>query len=188
LNLNETNKVERLNENQPSVCQEKVFQGIYETNVKSLRNFIYYKLGDLEKASDFAQEAFTKLWINCSKVIIEKAKSYLFTTANRMFLDEIDHQKVVLKFEKRADMTTARMEQNPEFLYRENEFKEKLERSISELPEKQRAAFLLSRIDKMPYKEIALTLDINIKTVEKHVSNALKSMKSALEEDGNFKL
>ncbi len=177
-----------MSENQPSVCQEKVFQEIYEANVKPLRNFLYYKLGDLEKACDFAQEAFTKLWINCTKVIFEKSKSYLFTTANRIFLDEVDHQKVVLKFEKRSDTKSARMEFNPEFMYRETEFKAKLERCISTLSEKQRAAFLLSRIDKMSYKEIAISLDINIKTVEKHVSNALKSLKSSLDEDENYKL
>lgn len=169
-----------------SVCKEKTFQKIYEEQVLPLRNFLYYKIGNSEKASDFAQEAFTKLWINCAKVYFDKAKSYLFTTANRIFLDDYDHQKVVLKFEKRVDLNSGQMDYNPEYMYREAEFKNELEGMISNLPEKQRVAFLMSRIDKMPYAEIAMTLDVSIKTVEKHISNALKSLKNSL--DGNFKL
>ncbi|MFY0601451.1 MAG: sigma-70 family RNA polymerase sigma factor [Cyclobacteriaceae bacterium] len=174
--------------NEEPVCQEKVFQGIYNEHVAALRNFLFYKLGDLEKASDFAQEAFTKLWLNCSKIIFEKAKSYLFTTANRIFLDDIDHQKVILKFQRRADLSSGQMERNPEFIYRETEFKETLENLISNLPEKQRVAFLMSRIDKMSYQQISESLDVNIKTVEKHISGALKKLRSSLDEDVNFKL
>lgn len=172
-------------EEQP-VCQEKIFQSIYNEHCIGLRNFLFYKIGDLEKASDFAQEAFTKLWINCSKVILEKAKGYLFTIANRIFLDEVDHQKVVLKFHKRIDLNSGQMENNPEYIYREAEFKERLETSISNLTEKQRVPFLMSRIDKMSYQEIAKTLDVSIKTVEKHISGALKKLKNELDE--NIKL
>ncbi len=76
---------------------------LHKEYAASLRNFLFYKTGSLEKASDFVQEAFMKLWVNCSKVVFSKSKSYLYTIANRIFLDDYDHQKVVLKFEKRSN-------------------------------------------------------------------------------------
>jgi RNA polymerase sigma-70 factor (family 1) len=171
-----------------SICEEQVFLEIHKEQSLPLRNFLFYRLGSLEKAKDFVQEAFITLWENCSKVSFDKAKSYLFTIANRKFLDETSHQKVVLKFERRMSIKEAQMEENPEYIYREEEFKERLEEVVSELPEKQRAVFLLSRIDKMKNKEIAELLDISIKTVEKHLSNSLKSLKEKLDELGDFKI
>ena len=56
----------------------------------------------------------------------------------------------------------------------EKEFLLKIEKSISELPDKQREVFLLSRIEKKKYKEIALLLGVSIKTVEKRMHDALK--------------
>jgi RNA polymerase sigma factor (sigma-70 family) len=173
---------------QKSVCEDQAFQEVHSTYELPLRNFLFYKLGNLEKAKDFAQESFIRLWNNCRKVAFDKVKSFLFTTANHLFLDEYDHQKVVLKFEYRSDSTESRLEQNPEYLYREKEFKERLEDAISELPEKQRVAFLMSRIDKLKNREISEILDISIKTVEKHISSAVKSLKLTLDEISDLKL
>lgn len=173
---------------QKSICEDQIFNEVHSTHEVPLRNFLFYKLGDLEKAKDFAQEAFVRLWNNCGKVAYDKVKSYLFTTANHLFLDDYDHKKVVLKFEYRSDTTESRLEQNPEYLYRGEEFKVRLEDAISDLPEKQRVVFLMSRIDKLKNKEISERLDISIKTVEKHVSTAIKSLKSTLDEMADLKI
>ena len=172
----------------PSLCEEQVFHEEYTSHELKVRNFLFYKLGDLEKARDFTQEAFIRLWNNCAKVAIEKTLSFLFTTANRLFLDHYDHQKVVLKFEYRMDRSEDQMEQNPEFMYQEEEFKQRLESAVSDLPEKQRVVFLMSRIDKYKNREIAEIMDISIKTVEKHISTAVKALKDNLDELDNLKV
>ncbi|WP_424962324.1 RNA polymerase sigma factor [Ekhidna sp.] len=171
-----------------SLCEEDVFHQEYVGHELKIRNFLFYKLGDLEKARDFTQETFIRLWNNCAKVAIEKTLGFLYTTANRLFLDHYDHQKVVLKFEYRMDRSEDQMEQNPEFLYEEKEFKGRLETAVSGLPEKQRVVFLMSRIDKYKNREIAEIMDISIKTVEKHISGAVKSLKENLDELSNLKV
>lgn len=171
-----------------SLCEEHVFHKEYTSHELKVRNFLFYKLGDLEMARDFAQEAFIRLWDNCAKVAIDKVKGFLFTTANRLFLDHYDHQKVVLKFEHRMNRSEGQMEQNPEFIYQEEEFKERLESAVSGLPEKQRVVFLMSRIDKFKNREIAEIMDLSIKTVEKHISTAVKSLKENLDELDNLKV
>ncbi len=169
-----------------SVCEEKNYQSLYEEHGQPLRNFLYYKCGDLGRAEDLAQEAFVKMWQKCKDVIFEKAKSYLFTVANRLFLNHIEHQKVVLKFEKKGH--TDRNNQSPEFIMEEDEFKSKLEQAISDLSEAQREAFLMNRIDKMSYQEIADALGISVKAVEKRIHNALKTLKSKVEELDQHKI
>ncbi len=112
----------------------------------------------------------------------------MFTTANRIFLDDTAHQKVVLKFEKRSDRQEAQSETNPEFLYQADEFKSQLETVVSNLPEKQRVVFLMSRIDKMKNQEIADALDVSVKTVEKHITSSLKSLRAELDELNHFSI
>ena len=121
------------------------------------------------------QEAFTKLWQNCADVSPATAKGYVFKIANNLLINEYNHQKVVLKFQKIP--RTDRSNESPEFLMEEKELKEKLEMAISQLPEKQRVAFLLSRIEKKTYKEIAEILKISKQAVEKRIYNALDTLR-----------
>ncbi len=145
-----------------------------------VRNFVYYKCGDLDKAEDIAQDSFIKMWENCAKVVLGKARSYVFTIANRLFLNDVRDAKVHLKFE--GETTKTFENQDPEFLAIEAEFKHKLESAISSLPEKQREVFLMNRIDKMKYSEIANTLNISVKAVEKRMHQCLKTLKDQVKE------
>ncbi len=165
-------------EKKESICDQKVFEKIYNSHSESLRNFIYYKCGDIDKAEDFVQEAFIKLWKNCTKVLVEKAKSFLFTVTNNLFLNDYAHKKVILKHQQ--EKRTHQTNENPEFLLEEKEFMVKLEKAIADLPEKQRIVFLLNRIDKKKYREIAELLDVSVKTVEKRMSLALKVLRDKI--------
>ncbi|MDC1162425.1 sigma-70 family RNA polymerase sigma factor [Tenacibaculum sp.] len=161
-----------------SVCEEKIFDQIYKTHIKALYNFMYYKCGNANMSKDFVQESFIKLWDNCAKVTTDKAKSFLFTIARNLFLNDVTHKKIRLKHQE--SLTRTYTNESPEFLLEEQEFMDKLQRVISELPENQREVFLLNRIDKKKYREIAILLDISIKTVEKRMSLALKYLEKKL--------
>lgn len=169
-----------------SVCEEKVFESVYNEHIESVRNFIYYKNGDLEKAEDIAQESFVKVWQNCKDVIYEKVKGFLLTVANRLFLNEIRSAKVKLNFENNSPRNVEN--QTPEYLMMEDEFKDKLETAISNLSEKQRVVFLMNRIDKMTFGEIASELEISVKAVEKRMGVALRALKEEVEELNLFKI
>ena len=82
------------------ICEEQLFERLYKKHSKNLHDFLYYKFGDHLNPSDKVQEAFIKLWQNCGKVSPDKAKSFLFTTANNLMLNAVAHRKVVLKYEK----------------------------------------------------------------------------------------
>lgn len=138
--------------------------------------FLYYKSGNEGLSQDLAQEAFLRTWKNCKQVTLDKAKSYLFTIANNLFLDEVKHQKVVRKFQLAAPPKSS-TRKDGQYLMEEQEFKAKLEDAIAQLPEGQRLVFLMNRIEKMKYKDIAELLDISVKAVEKRMSLALKSLR-----------
>ena len=158
-----------------SVCEEEIFTHLFSSHAESLINFIYYKSGNYSGAEDIMQDAYVKLWKECAKVGIEKAKSFLFTVANNTFLNQVKHQKVVLKFEKLNHKETT--QESPQFVLEEVEFKATLERAIADLPENQRVVFLLNRIDKMKYREIAEHLNLSVKAIEKRMQKALLQLR-----------
>lgn len=162
------------------ICDKLRFSKVYEMYAQSLSNILLYKYGDLLNPTDKVQEAFIKLWENCNKVSPEAVKSYLYTTANNMMLNEVKHQKVVFKYQevKPKDYTN----ESPEFVLRKKEFSKKFERVLSQLKEEERAAFLLSKVDGKTHNEIAETLGITKKVAEHRIYGALKKLKSQLEE------
>jgi len=160
-------------------CDEKNFSDFFRNNSKLLNNYIYYKCGDANLASDIVQDAFLKFWSNCKKVIPGKEKSFLYTIATNLFLNEYSKSKVVLTFKN--SQTKDSTNESPEFLLEEKEFGLKLQKAISNLSEAQRTAFLMNRIDGKKYKEIAEILGISIKAVEKRIHNALVSLRKEIE-------
>ena len=161
-----------------NVCEEQIYSTIFQEYSKTIFNYIFYKFGNQEKANDAVQEAFVKLWENCAKVTPEKAKSYLYTVANNLYLNVIKAEKVRLKY---ADKSLNTTNESPEFLMEENQFKEKLDNALSDLPDNQRSTFLLNRIDGMKYAEIADMEGVSVKAIEKRMHLALKSLREKID-------
>tara|TARA_R110000868_G_scaffold88088_4_gene245772 strand:- start:11495 stop:12016 length:522 start_codon:yes stop_codon:yes gene_type:complete len=163
------------------LCEESYFNSFYLEHIQAASNFAFYKCGDKAVSLDFVQDAFVKIWENCSKIDFAKAKTYLFTTVNNMFLNAVRHKKVVMNYAKEApymDKTNL----SPEYLMEEDEFKKKLLLAISDLKEEQREVFLLNRMEDKKYREIAELLNISQKTVEKRMSAALKILREKTED------
>ncbi len=162
-----------------NVCQEHTFEKLFLSHSKTIFNYIYYKCGNEEKANDIVQESFVKLWENCAKVTVDKARAFLYKVSNNLFLNDVKAQKVALKYADDHSETSTNI--SPEFVLREKEFQQKLENAIANLTEAQRTAFLLNRIDGKKYKEIAEILNISVKAVEKRIHGALVSLREQIE-------
>lgn len=161
-----------------NVCEEQVYNTLFKANSKTIFNYIYYKFGNEEKAYDAVQEAFIKLWENCAKVTPDKAKAYVSTIANNLYLNVIKAEKVRLKY---ADKSLAISNESPEYILEEKQFHEKLEKALADLPENQRTTFLLNRIDGKKYAEIAEMENVSVKAIEKRMHLALKALREKIE-------
>jgi len=158
-----------------SVCEQPVFNELFKKHSRTIRNHIYYKCGDPDQAEDVMQEAFIRLWNNCKKVLSDKARAFLYKVATNLFLHQVEHQKVRLAYAKLPQRD--KNHESPDFILEEKEFMEKLQNAIAALSEAQREVFLLNRIDKKTYNEIAEMLGISVKAVEKRMHNALKKLR-----------
>lgn len=154
-----------------NVCDEKVFESIFNKYAKDIKRYVYSKTRDIEIAEDIIQDTFVKIWEDCDKVLFATVKSYLYTIANNLFLNIAKHNKVVQLHQQ--GFVEDNTVETPEFILLEEEFLIKLEKAIADLPVLQREVFLLNRIEKKKYKEIAEQLNISVKAVEKRMHGAL---------------
>ncbi len=161
-----------------NVCEESIFASLYERYSQDLHNFLYYKYGEAGAPGDKAQEAFVKLWENCAKILPSKAKSYLFTVANNMVLNELKHQKVVLKYQK--ENPKEHSYEDPEFLMRQQEYYERYQQALAKLSEEQRTAFLLNKVEGKKHQEIAEMLGVTRKVVEYRIYSAFNLLREEL--------
>ena len=138
-----------------------------------VKNFIYYKTGDIEVAEDIAQDAFVK------NKILHSVKSLLYTIAANLCKNRFEHQRVVFEFAKNFPL--ANDSASPEFEMELKEFSKKLEKAIGGLNEKERVVFLMNRIDGLTYNEIASNLGLSVKAIEKRMKKALDELKRTVE-------
>jgi len=163
-----------------NVCEEKIFSELFTRHGKELNNFLYFKFGSHIPSKDLVQEAFIKLWDNCHKVSIHKAKGFLYTVANNLSLNQLKHNKVKLNFSQTP--LKAYTNESPEFILEEKEYLQKFQNALADLTEPQRVAFLMNRVEGKKHKEIAEILGISRKAVEKRIYGALEKLRKNIHE------
>ncbi|MDC8004570.1 sigma-70 family RNA polymerase sigma factor [Aureisphaera galaxeae] len=167
-----------MSEKEPSICEEKNYNTLFHDYYESATKYIYYKCGDLQQAEDIVQNVFIKLWKLCATISFSKAKAYIYRACNNLFLNEVEHKKVVLKHQKTLVQNIDN--ESPDFLVEMDEFREKLMAAINTLAVREREVFLLSRVEKKTYKEISEMTGLTVKAIERRMSKALRELREQL--------
>lgn len=168
---------------------ELAFEKIFLSNYNQIVGFCNQFVSDHDKAKNLAQEAFINLWLNREKIeTLQGIRSFLYTYSKSGCLNYIRHQKVVSKYEDRL-LLQKEGEINREVLesfdFNSLEFTELetlIQQAISDLPEKCRQVFILSRFEGKMNKEISDELNISVKAVEANMTRALKTLRLKLSE------
>jgi len=154
------------------------FKNIFNLNFDTVRNYIYYRCGDADLATDVAQDAFMKIWEKQPIVESDKVKALLFKISSDIFISNYRKQKTALKFTLQAKPQVQ--SQNPEEILQFEELQSKYNRMLAIMPEKQRVVFLMHRLDGYKYQEIAQRLNLSVKAIEKRMKLAIEFLRKNL--------
>ena len=157
---------------------QEEFKIIFDTYFDIVRNYIYYRSGDTELATDIAQETFMKIWEKQLYAESQKMKGLLFKISNDIFISNYRRKILAINYTRSLNLNTE--EENTEQALHYKELKKNYEHLLAVMPEKQRIVFLMNRMDEMKYSEIAAHLNISIKAVEKRMKHALNFLKKEL--------
>jgi RNA polymerase sigma-70 factor (family 1) len=155
------------------------FKTIFDDYYHPLKNFLYYKLGDIDLAEDITQEVFIRVWDKRDEVLQETVRSYLYKIANNLAINHFKSAKKRFEFklERGHDRPAG---ESPDFTMEKDEFATRLNHAIANLSESQRVVFLMNRMDDLTYREIAERLEISVKAVEKRMQGALESLRDVI--------
>ena len=153
------------------------FERLFKEYFKSLMAFSRRILGDEDDAREVVHQVFIKLWEMRNDLDLSTSlKSYLFTSVHNRSLNVIRDRK---KF------SSEEVPENPgewdvSAQIEAMELEEKIREAIDGLPEKCREIFELNRFHGLRYNEIAVQLEISVKTVENQMSKALRILRNQL--------
>jgi RNA polymerase sigma-70 factor (ECF subfamily) len=168
---------------------ELAFEKVFKSNHSQIVGFCSQFIHDRDKAKSLAQEAFINLWLNREKIEnLNGIKAFLFTYAKSSCLNYIRHRKIISKYEdiqlqSKEDQLNREVLESFDFNSLEfTELENLIMKSINELPDQCRRVFMLSRFEGKMNKEIGADLNISVKSVEAHMTRALKSLRADLAE------
>jgi RNA polymerase sigma-70 factor (ECF subfamily) len=155
----------------------KDFKMIYDTHFDDLRRYLIYRSGDQDLSGDIAQNVFMKVWTKKIEIASGNIKSLLFKMATEEFISHIRRKKVEKEYTESIDLRLIREPDNNDDLL---EKKVLFQKALNQLPEKQKTALLMNKMQGLTYKEIAEVLNLSQKAIEKRIGLALKALKQNL--------
>ncbi len=165
------------------ISKDKAFNELFNDHWKAVHKLCLKYSQDSSVALDLSQNIFLSVWerkLQFSSTT--DASSYLLKAARFQVLNHLRNKKDTIDISEEAALNqiTTSETHSPEALLTYAETKFEISRQISNLKEPTKSIFLLSRENEMSYRQIADELNIGIKTVEKHISRALRQLRERL--------
>ncbi|WP_299435986.1 RNA polymerase sigma-70 factor [uncultured Aquimarina sp.] len=169
---------------------EEAFKILFELYYAKLLHIAIGYVYNTEDAEEIVQDVFLKAWKK-RKDIKSNVNGYLFKITKNLCLDYLRSKKYKLSssnntIQLEAFINHKALSDDGSSSIVEKELALKIQSAIDLLPEKCKNVFVKSRIDGKKNKEISDELDISIKTVENHMSKAIKHMRVHLREFLSF--
>ncbi|KAB5491438.1 RNA polymerase sigma factor [Flagellimonas hadalis] len=151
--------------------QEKALETIFDRYWKRLYIYAHSLTGDHQIAEDLVQEIFISLWEKSATTSIEQIEAYLFRGVKYRAINhlKLEQRKVSAEEELKLRPIKEGTEEHMDYL----ESSELFQKTMEKLPNRCRRVFYLSRVQGYNNREIAQEMNISIRTVETHISNAL---------------
>jgi RNA polymerase sigma-70 factor, ECF subfamily len=157
------------------MLSKKEIEIIFREHYKDLLNYAYVYVGNLQNAEEVVQDVFLSVWEQRNNIKIDSSlKNYLLRAIKNKSLNY--KTRYINKNNNYTDIENASSIFVDDQLPIGNDLIRQLRISIKELPEQCRRVFLLSRFTSLTYPDIAKHLEISVKTVESHMSLALKKL------------
>ncbi len=162
---------------------EGAFQEIYRRYWHGLFVVARRKLFSHENAEEVVQDLFVNVWTRRAEAQIEDLKKYLFSSVKYRILNIIKSRIVRQEYETQIlanEGFDSSRQTEEELAYRD--LNRAIEEGLRQLPDKTQSIFRLNRLDNQSVREISAMLGIPERTVEYHITQALRSLRLHLRE------
>ncbi len=169
------------------------FEAVFHQYCEALYNFVYPYVRSRETAEELVQDVFCRLWerratlpMPTSEDGVDAVRAYLYRSVRNAAVSWLRHQRVERELSLRTagDLRPPGMGGGPpsaDTAVHAAEVRTLLRRAIATLPAHYQQVLALRSMHHMSYPEIAMALQIPLKTVESRVTRAFRALRKALE-------
>ena len=176
VNISETELVERVKKG-----DLQAFDMLYGIYAGRLYAFSMKYLKSQEDSEELVQAVFMKVWENQKKLDRDLSfKSFLFTIAYNEICRLFRRKSYLRKYVEESMYTASSSDNSVEESAGFHSVLEEVEKIITRLPDKQRKAFIMCKIDGKPSKEVAAGLGLSPGTIDNYVSSTVQLIRSKL--------
>lgn len=155
------------------------FADLFQTFHEPLCSYACRFVRSPEVAQDLVQDVFLNIWRlesewdpKCS------VRAYLYRAVRNRTVSYHEHH--MIEASHKAEFSQGTSSNAPRTPLEELSYADlaaEIQTAIQELPERRRQIFILNRIHRLTYDEIANALDISVNTVDTQMRRALKSLR-----------
>ncbi|MEX2404727.1 MAG: RNA polymerase sigma-70 factor [Balneolales bacterium] len=160
---------------------EQAFEKLFKQYYFPLTRFAWRFIESKAIAEELVQDLFTEIWENRETWdFTGELRPYLYRKIKHKCLNHFKHQKVKHKYDGQWMEQWETSFINFEDQERDQQLKllrEAINSAVDDLPSKSKMTYKLHRHDGLTYPEIAEVLNISIKTVESHMTSAMKQLR-----------
>lgn len=155
------------------------YETLFDLYYAKFVNFADAIIRDRTAAQDIVQEAFIRLYLNRANLNENQSlENYLYVIVKRLLLNHLRDLKNALSLDAETVQTVpTHTWGGQDLLVNANETRCRINDAIDKMPPQRRAVFTMSRNQGMSNKEIAESLQISVKTVERDITMALADLR-----------
>jgi RNA polymerase sigma-70 factor (ECF subfamily) len=154
------------------------FTTLYDRYASPLYGYAMKRVNDKEACEEMIQEIFVSLWERRKHLgHVTQLRAYLYSALRYRIANHIAHSMIRVKYAQHYEAFASRQDNSTEEKMNVIDFNETLERSIASLPENCQKIFKMSRLEHLTIPEIAERMQLNTRTVENYITQALKHLR-----------
>lgn len=156
------------------------YEALFDLYYAKFVNFADSIIKDRTVAKDIVQESFIRIWINRDKLNENQSlENYIYVIVKRLVLNHLRDIKPAynLDSERVCAIQSNTWGGQEDHIVIANETRGRIRNVVEHMPHQRRTVFVMSREQGMSNKEIAETLQISVKTVERHITMALAELR-----------
>jgi RNA polymerase sigma-70 factor, ECF subfamily len=166
------------------------FDRLFARHTRAVINYAYRFVRDRGMAEELAQEIFLRVYEAAAGYRVQaKFTTWLYRIATNVCLNEIRKPHVRAALMNDGDNGDAAQLENspmgsvsllPDRLLEQQTISRALGQALEQLPEKQRAAFILNKYQELSYSEVAEVMKIGEKAVKSLIHRAKETLAEKL--------
>lgn len=162
----------------------EAYRQLMNSHRKKLFGYLWRFSGSRTIAEELFQETLIKAWNGIRNYSHQKKfSSWLFTIAHNIAMDNLRKKRNSKQFVEIDEASIEHSCPNPEDLLIAKETIDRINQSISNLSDKQKAVFLLRQNGEMSFKEISESMNEPLNTVLSHMHYAVKKIRKQIEKE-----